>query len=80
LVDGWWLKLAVPTGALKADRLGRQRPGKHKEKRVMLTALGLWADGHWEILTWQWASGEDAAAWGAFWGTLYTKGITEETT
>jgi transposase-like protein len=80
LVDGLWLKLAVPTGELKADRLGRQRPGKHKEKRVMLTALGIWADGHWEILTWQLASGEDAAAWGAFLGTLYTKGITEETT
>jgi hypothetical protein len=80
LVDGLWLKLAVRTGAVKSDRLGRQRPVKHKEKRVMLTALGIWDDGHWEILTWQLAPGEDAVSWGAFLRTLYSKGITEETT
>jgi hypothetical protein len=80
LVDGLWLKLAVPTGDLKADRLGRQRPVKHKQKRVMLTALGIWDDGHWEILAWQLAPNEDAASWSAFVSTLYTKGITEKTT
>jgi transposase-like protein len=53
---------------------------KRKQKQVMLTALGIWGDGHWEILTWQLASEEDAASWGALLGTLYTKGITEETT
>jgi hypothetical protein len=40
LVDGLWLKLAVPTGDIKSDRLGRQRRVNHKKKRVMLTALG----------------------------------------
>jgi transposase-like protein len=80
LVDGLWLKLAVPTGGVKSDRLGRHRPVKHQEKRVMLTALGIWDDGHWEILTWQLAPGEDAGSWGALLGALYRKGITEETT
>lgn len=80
LVDGLWLKLAVPTGDIKRDAVGRKRPVKHKEKRVMLTALGIWEDGHWEILTWQLAPGEDAGSWGTLLGTLYTKGITEETT
>src|SRR6266571_3692669 len=30
LVDGLWLKLAVPTGDRKADGIGRQRSVKHK--------------------------------------------------
>lgn len=80
LVDGLWLKVAVPTGELTQDAVGRQRPGKHKEKRVMLTALGIWDDGHWEILTWQLAAGEDATSWGALLENLYKKGVTEETT
>jgi transposase-like protein len=80
LVDGLWLKLVVPTGEINSDRLGRKRLVKHKEKRVMLTALGIWEDGHWEILTWQLAPGEDAGSWGTFLSTLYRKGITEETT
>jgi transposase-like protein len=80
LVDGLWLKLAVPTGDFTRDAVGRKRPVKHQAKRVMLTARGIWDDGHWEILTWPLASGEDAASWGALLGTLYGKGMTEETT
>jgi transposase-like protein len=53
---------------------------KHQQKRVMLTALGLWDDGHWEILSWQLAPEEDAASWSTLVGTLYAKGITEQTT
>ncbi len=80
LVDGLWLKLAVPSGELQEDASGRQRPVKRKQQRVMLTALGIWPDGHWEILAWHLASQEDAASWGTFVGTLYTKGVTEQTT
>ena len=80
LVDGLWLKLAVPTGEWKTDASGRRRAVKGQQKLVMLTALGLWDDGHWEILTWQLAANEDAASWGTFVGTLYRKGITEATT
>ena len=45
----------------------------------MLTALGIWPDGHWEMLSWHLAANEDAASWGALVGTLYTKGVTEQT-
>ena len=80
LVDGLWLKLAVPTGEITADSRGRKRAVKCKQQRVMLTALGIWPDGHWEILAWHLAATEDALSWGAFVGTLYTKGVTEQTT
>jgi len=80
LVDGLWLKLAVPTGEWQRDSMGRRRAVKRKQKRVMLTALGIYGDGHWEILTWQLADSEDAPAWSSFLGTLYVKGITEQST
>jgi len=80
LVDGLWFKLAVPNGECVPDASGRQRTVKRKQKRVMLTALGIWGDGHWEILSWHLASQEDAPAWSTFVGALYTKGVTKETT
>jgi len=80
LVDGLWLKLAVPTGEIAEDSRGRKRAVKRKQQRVMLTALGGWPDGHWEILAWHLATTEDAASWGTFVGILYTKGVTEQTT
>lgn len=80
LVDGLWVKIAYPTGEIKVDAQGRRRAAKRKQKRVVLTALGVWPDGHWEILHWTIAAGETAEAWDAFLGELYAKGVTEETT
>src|SRR5262249_59320331 len=47
---------------------------------VVVSALGIWPDGHWEIVHWQIATGETADTWQAFFGALYLKGITETTT
>lgn len=80
VVDGMWVHIAYPTGEHREDAQGRRRAVKHKEKRVVLTALGLWEDSHWEILHWQIATGETHASWQHFLGELYRKGITEETT
>jgi transposase-like protein len=80
LVDGLWLKLAVPTGEWHLDGMGRRRAVRRKQKRVMLTALGIYGDGHWEILTWQLADTEDTLAWSRLLGALYVKGITEQST
>jgi transposase-like protein len=47
---------------------------------VGLTALGVWPDGHGEIVPWTSAAGETAEAWDACVGELSATGITEETT
>lgn len=80
LVDGLWVKIAYPSNEIKVDAIGRRRAVKHKQKRVVLTALGVWPDGHWEIVHWKLAAQEDAEAWHTFCGELDVKGITAETT
>ena len=80
MVDGMWVKIAYPTGEIKADALGRRRYAKRKHKRVMLSALGVWPDGHWEIVHWQIAEGETAESWQAVLKQLRAKGMTRETT
>ena len=68
MVDGMWVKIADPTGDHCLDAQGRLRAVKHKEKRVVLSALALWDDGHCEIVHWQIATGENQAAWHHFLG------------
>lgn len=80
MVDGMWVHLAYPTGEHREDAQGRRRAVKRKATRGVLTALGLWGDGHWEIVHWHIATGETQAAWHHFLGELYRKGLTEETT
>jgi len=78
LVDGMWVKIAYPTGEISEDTRGRRR--SLKRKRVVLSARGVWPDGHWEIVHWHIATGETADTWQAFFGDLSLKGITETTT
>ena len=80
LVDGMWIKIAYPSGKMTVDSHGRRRAVKRKQKRVMLSALGVWPDGHWEIVHWQIAAGENETTWKTFFGQLSAKGLTEETT
>jgi putative transposase len=80
MVEGMWVQIAYPTGEHCLDAQGRRRAVKRKAKRVVLSALGLWDDGHWEIVHWQMATGENQAAWHHFLGELYLKGITDATT
>jgi len=80
LVDGMWIKIAYPSGKMTVDSQGRRRAVKRQQKRVMLSALGVWPDGHWEIVHWQIAAGENATTWKTFFGQLSAKGMTEETT
>jgi hypothetical protein len=74
LVDGLWVKIAYPTGEIKVDAQGRRRAAKRQQQRVVLTALGVWPDGHWAMLHWKVAPGETAEAWDACVGELSAKG------
>ena len=80
LVDGMWITIAYPNGKMTVETQGRRRAVKRKQKRVMLSALGVWPDGHWAIVHWQIAVGENATTWQTFFGQLYAKGLTAETT
>jgi transposase-like protein len=80
MVEGMWGHIAYPPGEHREDTQGRWRAVTRQAKRVIFTALGLWDDGHWEILHWSIATGENHAAWPHFLGELYRKGLTEETT
>ena len=80
LVDGMWIKIAYPSGKMTVDSQGRRRAVKRQQKRVMRSALGVWPDGHWAIVHWQIAAGENATTWTTFFGQLSAKGLTEETT
>jgi len=80
MVDGMWVKIAYPSDEIKADALGRRRYAKRKQNRVVLSALGVWPDGHWEIVHWHIAEGETADSWQTLFKELQSKGITPETT
>jgi len=80
LVDGMWGQIVYPTGECRLEAQGRRRAVKRQQKRVVLSALGVWPDGHWEIVHGKVAEGERADTWQACCGELYLKGVTEATT
>jgi len=80
LVDGMWVTIAYPPGERRADAQGRCRAVKRQQKRVVLSALGGWPDGHWEIVHWQGTSGENPPAWEACFTERAAKGMTAQTT
>jgi hypothetical protein len=47
-------------GDHESDSLGRKHSAQCKAKWIMLTAPGIWEDGHREILAWQLGAGKDA--------------------
>lgn len=80
LGDGLGVKSASPPDAIRDESRGRRRAVKRKQQRVVLRALGVWPDGHWDMVPWQRAEGETADTWPTFWGELSVKGVTEKTT
>jgi transposase-like protein len=76
LVDGMWVKIASPTGEIKPDAQGRCRLAKRKHKRLVLSALGVWPDGHWAILHGQIAEGETTGSWQPCLKQRQSKGLT----
>ena len=64
MLDGVWLTLLEPTGALETDGQGRRRATKRRRKVALLVAYGVDpASGeHW-VLDWERATAEDEASW-----------------
>jgi hypothetical protein len=77
---GMWGKIASPTGASTAEARGRPRQAQRPQKRGVLTARGVWPDGHWDSVSWQMAPGATAETWPACFGALSRQGSTEPTT
>jgi hypothetical protein len=80
LVDGMWINIAYPSGKMTVDSQGRRRAVKRQQNRVMLSALGVWPDGPWDIVHWQMAAGANETTWKTCLGQLSAQGMTEETT
>ena len=80
LVEGMWSTIADPSGQRTVDSQGRRRAVQRQPKRVRLSALGVWPDGHWAIVHGQMAAGEQATTWQTFCGPLAAQGMPEEPT
>lgn len=79
LLDAIWVTLLQPTGEGYQDTHQRQRTRKQRHKVAVLVALGVWPQsGHWEVLDWQIASGEDQHAWETFLLALEERGVYRE--
>ncbi len=79
LLDAIWLTLLEPEAAGSADRLGRQRAHKHREKVCLLVALGLYPQtGRWGVLAWVLAENESQDAWERLLIPLEARGVYRE--
>ena len=78
-IDAIWFTQLETTGETKEDSKQRRRRVKKGHKRPLLIAMGFWPDtGRSEILAWELAQSEDAAAWVHFLGRLEEQGIRGE--
>jgi transposase-like protein len=75
-VDGIWVTVMMPTGEVREDRLGRQRPVKRAHKMPVLVAQGVWpASGRQEVVAWVLGRAEDEASWEALLTQMWERGI-----
>src|SRR5256712_4407148 len=77
---GMWIRIAYANGKMIVDTQGRRRAVKRKQKRVMLSALGVWPDGHWAIVPWQIAAGGNETTWQTVFWAPSAKGVDGEKT
>lgn len=75
LVDGVWAQVLQPTGTLWLDQSGHERREMRGKDQVILTVMGVWPDGHHQILQYQLAAAEDTAGWSSLLATLVERGM-----
>ena len=76
MLDGVWITLLEPTGAVEPDAQGRRRATKRRRKVALLVAYGVDpATGeHW-VLDWERATAEDEASWRRLLERLLGRGL-----
>lgn len=75
IADGINLKILCPTGTYRTNQRGQRRPVKRREERVLLAALGVWPDGHYQILYFDVVDKETKTNWRRFFEQLVAKGL-----
>lgn len=75
IVDGVWVDIQYPSEGTKVDRAGHVRQLRQAEERVVLTALAVWPDGHYEVLHYEIAQQEDTQGWALFFEHLIDRGL-----
>jgi transposase-like protein len=78
VLDGVWVTLMEPSGAVDTDRRGRRRAVKTRLRRPVLIALGVWPeDGRSAVLDWELGdrAGEDQASWLRLLNRLELRGL-----
>jgi transposase-like protein len=78
IVDGVNLKIMLPTDAYRLNQRGQRREVKRRESRVLLAALGVWADGHYQLLHFEIVAKETKANWRTFFERLVSKGLNKD--
>jgi transposase-like protein len=75
IVDGVWVEIQYTLDEFKEDRAGHQRQVRQAQERVILTALAVWPEGHYQIFHYEVAEGENEACWLAFFDPLIARGL-----
>lgn len=75
VVDGVNLKIQCPTGVYRTNQRGQQRAVTRRETHVLLAALGIWPDGHYQVLHFEVVDQETKANWRQFLQHLLDKGL-----
>jgi transposase-like protein len=75
IVDGVWGQVLLPTGATWLDQSGHERREMRGVDQVILTVMGVWPDGHHQIIHYQLAAAEDTVAWSDLLAALIERGL-----
>ena len=73
IVAGVWVEIQYRLDEFKEDRAGHQRQVRQAQERVILTALAVWPEGHYQIFHYEVAEGENEACWLAFFDHLIAR-------
>jgi len=80
VIDGINTKIMCCTGKTKRNRIGQERAEKEKKGKVILAAIGVLADGGYEILYFEVVDLETTESWKGFFEKLKEKGLNGEET